>query len=143
MLFRSEVLDDFRVTVPVGQVLPLASGAMGRSLLSRMRESEVERILRAEIGLGQRVQKVAVLAKLRRELEETRRRGYAESLGEIQPGINSVAASIFDHQGHAVLAIGIIGLGSALPPRTLPRCGRKVREVASLITRAIGGIEPK
>ncbi len=140
---KAEVLDDFRVTVPLGQVLLLASGAMGRSLLSRMRESEVERILRAEIGLGQRVRKVAVLAKLRRELEETRRRGYAESLGEIQAGINSVAAPIFDHQAHAVLAIGIIGLGSALPPRSLPRCGRKVREVASLITRAIGGIEPK
>ena len=38
---------------------------------------------------------------------------------------------------------GVIGLGSALPPRSLPRCGRKVREVASLITRAIGGIAPK
>jgi DNA-binding IclR family transcriptional regulator len=140
---KAEVLDDFRVTVPLGQVLPLASGAMGRSLLSRMRESEVERILRSEVIVGQRVRKVAAMARVRRELEEARRRGYAESLGEIQAGINSVAAPIFDHQAHAVLAIGLIGLGSALPPRTLPRCGRKVREVASLITRAIGGIEPK
>ncbi len=140
---KAEVLDDFRVTVPLGQVLPLASGAMGRSLLSRMRESEVERILRSEVILGQRVRKVGVMARVRRELEEARRLGYAESLGEIQAGINSVAAPIFDHQGHAVLAIGVIGLGSALAPRTLPRCGRKVREVASLITRAIGGIEPK
>jgi len=140
---KAEVLDDFRVTVPLGQVLPLASGAMGRSLLSRMRDSEVERILRSEPGVGQRARKGAGRAKIRQELEEARRRGYAESLGEIQAGINSVAAPIFDHQGDAVLTIGVIGLGSALPPRTLPRCGRKVREVASLITRAIGGIEPQ
>ncbi len=140
---KAEVLDDFRVTVPLGQVLPLASGAMGRSLLSRMRDSEMERILRSEVATGQRVRRGAVLARMRRELEEVRRRGYAVSLGEIQAGINSVAAPIFDHQGDAVLTIGVIGLGSALPPRSLPRCGRKVREVASLITRAIGGIEPK
>ena len=140
---KAEVLDDFRVTVPLGQVLPLASGAMGRSLLSRIRDSEVERILRSEVATGQRARKGAVLARMRRELEEVRQRGYAESLGEIQAGINSVAAPIFDHQGDAVLTIGVIGLGSALPPRSLPRCGRKVRDVASLITRAIGGIEPK
>lgn len=140
---KVEVLDNFRVTVPLGQVLPLASAAMGRSLLSRMRESEVERILRVEVIQGHRGRRGSVSDKIRRELEETRRRGYAESLGEIQAGINSVAAPIFDHQGHGVLTIGVIGLASALPPRALPRCGRKVREVASLITRAIGGTEPR
>lgn len=140
---KAELLDDLRVTVPLGQVLPLASGAMGRSLLSRLRESEVERILRAEIVRGQRGREQAVLGRLRRDLEKARRRGYAESLGEIQAGINSVASPIFDHQGHAVLTIGVIGLGSALPPRSLPRCGRRVREVASLVTQAIGGTPPK
>jgi DNA-binding IclR family transcriptional regulator len=139
---KAEVLDDFRVTVPLGQVLPLAVGAMGRSLLSCQRESEVDRILRAEVLTDHRGRKGSAVARIRRELEATRRRGYAESLGEIQAGINSVAAPIFDHQGHAVLAIGVIGLGSGLPPRGLPRCGRKVREVASMITRAIGGVEP-
>ncbi|MGH7370182.1 MAG: IclR family transcriptional regulator [Candidatus Methylomirabilaceae bacterium] len=139
---KAEVLDDLRVTVPLGQVLSLASGAMGRSLLSRLRDSEVERILRAEPGRDQRGRKGAVLARVRRDLEEVRRQGYAESLGEIQAGINSVAAPIFDHHGHAVLTIGVIGLGSALHPRNLPRCGRKVREAASLITRAIGGVAP-
>ncbi len=140
---KAEVLDDLRVTVPLGQVLPLLSGAMGRSLLSRMRESEVERILRAEVGPDQRERKGLIMARLRQELEKTRQRGYAESLGEIQAGINSVAAPIFDHQGHAVLTIGVIGLASALAPRALPRCGRKVRESASLITRAIGGTSAK
>ena len=140
---KAEVLDDFRVTVPLGQVLPLVSGAMGRSLLCRMRESDIERVLRAEIVLGQRGRRGPILARVRREVEEARRRGYAASLGEIQAGINSVAAPIFDHQGQAVLTIGVIGLGSSLAPRTLPRHGRKVREVASLITRAIGGTEPR
>ena len=139
---KAEVLDDFRVTVPLGQVLPLVSGAMGRSLISRMRESEVERILRAEGVPGTRGRKGTVVARVRRELEEAKRRGYAASLGEIQAGINSVAAPIFDHQGHPVLTIGIVGLGSAMPPHSLPRYGRKVREAASLITRAMGGTEP-
>jgi len=139
---KAEVLDDFRVTVPLGQVLPLVSGAMGRSLLCRMRESDIERVLQAEIMLGQRGRRGSVLARVRREVEEARRRGYAASLGEIQAGINSVAAPIFDHQGHPVLTIGLVGFGSAMPPRRLPRYGRKVREVASLITHAMGGAEP-
>lgn len=139
---KAEVLDDLRVTVPLGQVLPLPFGALGRSLLSHLRESEIDRVLHATLSREPRGRKPPVLTKIKRELAEIRRRGYAESLGEIQPGINSVAAPIFDHQGHAILAIGVIGLGSALPPRGLPRCGRKVREMAALVTRAIGGREP-
>ena len=43
-------------------------------------------------------------AKLRNELAAIRKRGYATSLGERQPGAASIAAPVFDHDGH-VLAV--------------------------------------
>lgn len=136
---KVEVLDDVRVTVPLGQVVPLGAGAMGKSLLVGMREAEAARILRAQLSQGARGRRGPTLARLRRELEEARRRGFVESFGEVQAGINSVAAPVFDHQGQVILAVGALGLSTALPPRALARCGRKVREVAGLITRALGG----
>jgi DNA-binding IclR family transcriptional regulator len=53
--------------------------------------------------------------------------------------VNAVAAPILDHRGQVTLALGVVGFASLLPRRRLARCGRKLREVAGLITRVIGG----
>lgn len=135
---RVEAEADFRVTVPIGQAFPLVEGALGKSLLAHVRETELERILRAtqEGPKGGRGMDVAVL---RRELLVIRRRGVAISFGEVQAGIHSVAAPIFDAHGEPALAVGVVGLASSLPPKVLAPCGRRVREEAVLITRALGG----
>lgn len=139
---RVEAEADFRVTVPLGQAFPLLEGALGRSLLAQVREAELERILRAarEGPKGRRGMDVAAL---RRGLAEIRRRGVAVSLGEVQAGIHGVAAPIFDAHGEPALAVGVVGLASALPPKVLAHCGRRVREEAVLITRALGGRSPR
>lgn len=136
---KVEVLDDVRVTVPLGQVVPLGTGAMGKSFLLGMREVEAVRVLRQQVSRGGRGRRAPTLARIRRELREARRRGFVESFGEVQAGINSVAAPVFDHEGHVSLAVGALGLSTTLPPRVLARCGRKVKEVAGLISRALGG----
>lgn len=136
---KVEAPDAFRITVPIGQVLPLSVGAMGKSFLAYMREAEVDRVIAAEAGEETEGRKTRRCLRLKRELEEIRRRGFAESFGEIAKGVNAVAAPIFDHQGQVILALGAIGLHSTLPPRRLARLGRKVKEVANLVTRAMGG----
>jgi IclR family acetate operon transcriptional repressor len=136
---KVEVLDDVRVTVPLGQVIPLGAGAMGKSALFAMPEGEAVRILQVHITQVGKARRIPNLGRLRRELREARRRGFVESFGEVQPGINGVAAPVFDHEGNVVFGVGAIGLSTALPPRVLARCGRKVKEVAGLITRALGG----
>jgi DNA-binding IclR family transcriptional regulator len=137
---KVERLDDVRVTVPLGQVVPLGAGAMGKSFLLGVPEAEAIRVHQAQIGKAGRVRRSPTLARVRRELQEARRRGFVESFGEVQAGINSVAAPVFDFGGNVVMAIGAIGLSTSLPPRVLAGCGRKVKEVAGLITRAVGGI---
>ncbi|MFN3476723.1 MAG: IclR family transcriptional regulator [Candidatus Methylomirabilales bacterium] len=136
---KVEAPDAFRITVPIGQVLPLSLGAMGKSFLAYMREAEIDRVITAEAGEEAEGRRLRKYLRLKRELEEIRRRGFAESFGEIAKGVNAVAAPIFNHQGQVILALGAIGLHSALPPRRLARLGRKVKEVAGLIARAMGG----
>jgi DNA-binding IclR family transcriptional regulator len=136
---KAEVLDDVRVTVPLGQVVPLGTGAMGKSFLLGMRETEAIRILQRHVSRGVKNRRAPTVARLRRELREARRRGFVESFGEVQAGIHSVAAPVFDHEGHVTLAVGALGLSTTLPPRVLARYGRKVKEVADLISRTMGG----
>lgn len=135
---KVETPDAFRITVPIGQVLPLTQGAIGRSFLAFLPEEEIRRLLAIEgSGEGDRRSGQRYL-RMAKGLQEIRRRGFAESFGEIAKGVNAVAAPIFDHRGQVILAIGIIGFASLLPPRRLARCGRKLREVAGLISRTGG-----
>ena len=136
---KVEAPDAFRITVPIGQVLPLSVGAMGKSFLAYMKEAEVDRVIAAKAGEETEGRRARRRLRLKKELEETRRRGFAESFGEVAKGVSAVAAPIFDHRGQVVLALGAIGLHSTLLPRRLARLGRKIKEVAGLITRAMGG----
>jgi DNA-binding IclR family transcriptional regulator len=57
-------------------------------------------------------------AKLHKELASIRRRGYATSLGERQPGAASVAAPVFDHDGHVVAVISVAGPAARFRPES-------------------------
>src|SRR5262249_11897450 len=72
-----------RDTVPLGAVMPLTKGSGGKVLLAW-----------ADDGAGQGV-KAAELATIRR-------RGWAESVGEREPGVASVSAPVRDADGAVV-----------------------------------------
>ncbi len=136
---RVEAQDAFRVTIPIGQALPLGQGALGQVFLAYLSEEELDRLWsrgvleQADRRRGQRV------AQINKTLAEVRHRGFAESFGEVAKGVNAVAVPIFDHRGDVTLALGVIGFASLLPRRRLAGCGRRLREVSGLITRIVGG----
>lgn len=134
---RVEAQDAFRITIPIGQALPLGQGAMGRCFLAYLPEVDLdhfgshEALEHAGPRKGQ--------PQIKKALAKVRRQGFAESFGEIAKGVNAVATPIFDHRGDVSLALGVIGFASVLPPRRLAHCARKLREVSGLITRIMGG----
>lgn len=87
-----------RDTVPIGVPLPLDRGSGGKVLLAfapnagLAPQSEPE--LRPEFGP---------------EFEKIRRRGWAASAGEREPGVASVSAPVLDSGGRVVAAIGVSG----------------------------------
>ena len=136
---RVEAQDAFRITIPVGQALPVGQGALGLCFLAYFPEADLDHfwsqgvLEQADPRRGQQI------GQITKTLAKVRHQGFAESFGEIAKGVNAVAAPIFDQRGHVILALGVIGFASLLPPRRLAHCGRKLREVSGLISRIMGG----
>jgi len=93
-----------RLSISVGQQLPMTSGAHGRCFLAYDDESEWRRLL----SLGLRPMTSASITDPHRFLEavrEVRRNGYAVSHGEITPGFSAVDVPIFSKTGRVELVI--------------------------------------
>jgi IclR family acetate operon transcriptional repressor len=70
------------------------------------------------------------------ELVDVRRRGYAISAGELEPGLMAVAAPLLDAGGRAVAAISISGPALRLDRERLAALGEHIlRETTSLSER--------
>ena len=83
------------------------------------------------------------LLELRRLLRHTeRRQGWAEEVGLITPGLQSVAACAFDHTGHPCAAFSVTRRqqDSELPATELVRA---VRAAAWELTSALSGKPPE
>jgi len=58
---------------------------------------------------------------LRNQLETIRRRGWGSSLGELEDGLNGVAAPVFDDARRCRAALGVAGPAYRVQPHDLPR----------------------
>lgn len=121
----------------VGAQLPAHASALGKAMLAYAPPGLIAE-LTAE-PLPRLTQKTLSAAGLRDELEAVRGRGVARERDEAVLGESSLAAPIFDHGGHAVGAIGVVGD----TPRLLPRGPAKavvaaVTEAARSVSRELG-----
>jgi len=82
-----------RDTVPVGSVLPLTAGSAAQVLLATDPEDPL----------------VSGAAFSSRALAEVRRRGWAASVGEREPGVASVSAPVRGADGAVVAAVSVSG----------------------------------
>jgi DNA-binding IclR family transcriptional regulator len=81
------------------------------------------------------------LRGLRERLQEVRARGYARERDEAVLGESSIASPIFDHSGHAVGAIGIVGDTERVMPRGPAKSqAAAVAEAARGISRELGAV---
>jgi DNA-binding IclR family transcriptional regulator len=85
-----------RDTVPVGARLPMTAGSGAKVLLAYADASTQQAVLAA--------------AKFTdRALAEVRRRGWAQSVAEREPGVASVSAPVRDGHGNVIAAISVSG----------------------------------
>ncbi|MBY6366804.1 IclR family transcriptional regulator [Rhodococcoides corynebacterioides] len=106
-----------RDTVLVGSRLPLTAGS-GAKVLLAWADPALQRAVLADAAFGERA------------LADVRRRGWAQSVAEREPGVASVAAPIRGRDGRVVAAISVSG--------PVDRMGRRpgVRWAADLLTAA-------
>ncbi|EID53334.1 IclR family transcriptional regulator [Saccharomonospora xinjiangensis] len=85
-----------RDTVPVGARLPMTAGS-GAKVLAAWADAHTRQAVLADAVFGERT------------LLEVRRRGWAQSVAEREPGVASVSAPVRDASGNVVAAVSVSG----------------------------------
>ena len=133
-----------------GTVFSLAGTATGRLFAAHRDAREVKALLDEE----RRRQKsdpapavpnmpppraVPAWRDFERELDDVRRHRLARSEGETLPGVNAIAAPVFDHEGRLVLSVTAIGPASLFDLAWNGAIARELRACAARISHRLGG----
>lgn len=111
-LEQIESLQEMRVSVEIGKLLPLYCGASGKIFLAFMDGDEADQVLGRLTLAPLTPGTLTDLAQLREDLRRTRAQGYAISCGERVDGVNAVSAPLLSSQGRVTAALGISGPAS-------------------------------
>jgi len=133
----------------VGVRLPAALTATGLSILAFLPPGQVRALFPDRASFVDRTGRgPATLPDLRRDLTDSRRRGWAIEDGRISAGAASVAAAVFDHNGVPIAAVGVT-VGHRCDADAERRCPASfadlagpVRTAGREVTTAIGGRAP-
>ena len=99
---------DVKMSVSLGLPYPLHAGASSKAFLAFLSEDEQARYLAG--GLQALTSQTQVDArKLKKELEQIRKVGYAQSFGERMDGAGAVAAPVFGRDGSPAGVISVCG----------------------------------
>ena len=116
----------------VGKRLELHCTAVGKCFLAYLPEMQFLNLVRSR-GIGS-------VGKLKQQLEQIRRMGYAIEDEEGEIGYRSIAAPVFDPSGdveNVVAAIGIAGATAQIPPEEYDSLGELVRRTAAEISKTL------
>jgi DNA-binding IclR family transcriptional regulator len=124
----------------VGQRTPLHCTSNGKVLLAFATEAERDRLLRAPLPrLTPRT--ITDVRKLRAQLAEIRARGYAQTMEELEEGLNAVAAPVRGLVGDLVAALSVSGPAFRMRAVDLPRFGRFAADSALAVSRRLGYVD--
>lgn len=120
----------------IGRRSPLHCSSSGKVLLGFGDEALREAILRGPLG---RLTKNTITdpVRLRAEVEKVRRQGYASSVGELEQGLNTVAAPVWLDE-RVIAAVSVSGPASRLAAREQPRLARLALDAGTAISRRMG-----
>jgi len=121
----------------VGRRTPLNCVANGKALLAFQPAPTIERILSGPLPRYTE-QTITDPQRLRRDLARARERGYAQALGEIEEGLNAVAAPVRDAAGAIVAAVSVSGPAYRVTADRIPDLGAQVIAAAGQISARLG-----
>jgi DNA-binding IclR family transcriptional regulator len=115
----------------LGRRLPLGVGAASMALLASLDDEEIAQIIavqreKSSIFPCMKAEKERVLINI----ERTRRKGYAVSLGAVTPGVSGVGVLVPTPPGVKPLAIGLSGIPES-------ESGQRASRLAAIISAAI------
>lgn len=122
----------------IGRVAPMNSTGVGKLLLLRYTEADIERFV-AERGLeGATKNTITDKAPLLRELRKIEQWGYAIDNEECEIGVKCVAAPIRDYTAEIIAAISLSGPVARMTSDKINQVKRYITEIAAEISAALG-----
>lgn len=134
---RVESTHAVRLTYERGQILPVHAGASAKVLLAFSPPEEIDAVLSTATLPRYTDRTVTDAARLRVQLEEIRRAGYAISEGEVDHGVRGVAAPIFRPDGRLAAGLSVAGPAYRLNDDALPGVVEAVQRGAQTVSRLL------
>ena len=123
------------VTMRIGHLLPLTYGAHGKAIFAFLPKKDRDDLLQSDDLYFHGDPAKLDRARLRKELARCRREGFAEDLGEMNPGLNVLAAPVL---GPNRAPVGFIEIFVLFPAKTAHRFGPLVAEAGKMLSRQLG-----
>ncbi len=130
---------EMKITSPLGTRLPLIAGATGKVFLSQFEEKKAKEIIQ-RMGLVRFTSKSIVdQKKFFKEVEETKKKGYAIDDEEYMLGVKAVAAPI-QTSSSPPAAIWVVGFTSSLNDQKMEKVILEIRRTATEISDAMNPV---
>jgi DNA-binding IclR family transcriptional regulator len=123
---------ELRTIIGIGASLPLTKGSAGKVFLAFGSADLRDRLLPTTDA----PQRLAL------QLQSVRRRGWADSVGEREPGVASVSAPVHGVSGELLAAVSVSGPSSRLARDRATRFAPAVTQTATEIERALRAEDP-
>jgi DNA-binding IclR family transcriptional regulator len=129
-----------KMSARLGGRAPVYCTGAGKAIAAALPPREQEALAERLLPLERRTARTIVdPAELRREFQETRRRGYALDLEEMEEGVRCVAAPVWNSFSRVVAAISVSGPSSRLTDEYLEaKLVPLVRSAALQLSRRLG-----
>lgn len=124
----------------VGRRTPLHCTSNGKVLLAFAPETDRDRFLAAPMDRFS-ANTIVDASVLRTQLDEVRARGYAQTIEELEEGLNAVAAPVRRADGRVAAAISVSGPAFRMRGIDLPRMARFAMDAADAISHRLGYVE--
>jgi DNA-binding IclR family transcriptional regulator len=136
-LDRIESQDTLHVFTRIGKRMPAHSTSSGKAMLAFLPAAALDAVV-AKGLVRLTPSTLCTRAALECALDEVRANGWAASVDESEPGLNSVAAPIFDYTSRAIAAISVAGPRERLSSRTMSRIAQQLKDATAEISRDMG-----
>ena len=131
-----------RISVGIGEILPLHCSSSGKVILSFLPESQREKLFSMIKFEEHTKQTISNLDALKEKISIIQKSGMAYNLGELHQGISSMATPLFDRTNKVFGAIAVVGTSQDLPFESLQKFGSLFHTIGQDITEALGGKYP-
>ncbi len=121
----------------VGRRTPLHNTSNGKVLLAFMEPAELDRVLSGPLERTTR-NTICDPDELRGQLETVRERGWAQTLEELEEGLNAVAVPVRGAGGELEATISVSGPAFRMRSVDLPRVARLAVDAGTAVSQRLG-----